>query len=760
MKKRLLTAIGSVCFAMFSIAQTSLPTSSGFPTTTLPTGWTSAGGFTYYSASGNPAPSAKFQATGDKLTIFFSGSPGALTYDIIGNNTGGPWLGTFLTEESVDGITWTTLRTLTGLAATYATTTDMPNSASRYVRFNFSNKVSGNNVGLDNVNLTAGVSTAQQISVKQGTTTIVNGGTYTLSSPVSTMTPTTFTINNIGTVGTLNISGVTITGAAAADYSVASSPSTVAPSGSANMVINFTPSVAGTRMAAINIANDDPTGNPFIINMYGVGGALATEPATQATGLTFSAVKSYRYSGSFTPAAPAPDGGYLILRRNGAAVTDMPVDGVVYQKGDVIGNSKVVASSTSTGFVPTNDVVANTQYYYAVYAYNGTGTYRNYNTTAPLTGSVTTSGSMQPATYYSATVNTADAAFVTELHNKVNPHSIQFYSNYGPLMVSKFYARDTTAGQRVITCVYSGENKVYTEPFDWTSANYSREHTYCHSWMNTVNMVPDNTSLPEYNDFHMLTPTNQIQVNAMRSNYPLGEVVGAPIYTYLGCKVGNDIHGHKVFEPRDSDKGDAARAMLYECITYTGVPYSGPANTDCVYGGGANSWSLPSYISSSIPYGQDQNVLKKWHYQDPPDDLEIARNDYVDSLQGNRNPFIDSVQYVCYIDFSTMTKIPVAIVPCNNSTTGINEVADNSEFMMIAPNPSNGSFMLTYKAVKAQTVSMNLYDLMGRVVYSNETKLSIGYNPIEINITGLSKGIYTFVCVTQTGRQTEKLVIE
>jgi len=273
-------------------------------------------------------------------------------------------------------------------------------------------------------------------------------------------------------------------------------------------------------------------------------------------------------------------------------------------------------------------------------------------------------------------------------------------------------------------------------------------------------MVPDNSSLPEYNDYHMLTPTNQIQVNAMRSNYPLGEVVGTPTYTYLGCKVGFDASGHKVFEPRDSDKGDAARAMLYECIAYTGVPYSGPANTDCVYDGGPNSWSLPSFISTSIPYGQDQNVLKRWHYMDPPDAREIARNDYVDSLQGNRNPFIDSVQYVCYIDFRTMTKIPGAVVPCNNPTTGIEEQNANNDAIFIAPNPSNGNFMITYNAMKSETVRMRMFDMMGRVVYSNTVKVNAGYTPMDISIEGLSKGIYTFECATDTGRKTEKLVIE
>jgi endonuclease I len=750
MKKLLLTTIGSALLVIFSFAQTSLPTSWNFATTTLPTGWTSSGtGFSYYSASGNPAPAAKFAATGDKLTIFFSSSPGNLTYDITGNTFSG---GTFTVEESVNGTTWTTLHNFTAPPSTYSPFTDVPNSASRYIRFNYVNKVTGN-IGLDNVSIALGSTTTQQINVKQGATTIVNGGTFAVSSPVSTSTPTTFTVQNLGTAGTLNISGVTITGPAAADYSVTSFPATVSPASSGSMVIDFVPSASGSRLAAINIANDDPTGNPYIINMYGVGGTLATEPSGQPASLTFSGVKSYHFNAFFTPTPTAE--GYIVLRKTGSPVTDMPVDGTVYTRGDVIGSSKVMYSSNATAFYP-NEVVANTTFYYAVFSYNGPGLYRNYNTTSPLTGSITTPGSMQPATYYNSALTTS-STFVTDLHAKINPHSIQFYSNYGILMVNKFYARDTTANQRVVTCVYSGKNQVYTEPFDFTANDFSREHTYCNSWQPTTNNTPDNTSLPEYNDYHMLTPTNQSLVNSVRSNYPLGEVVGTPISTFMGCKLGYNASGKKVFEPRDSDKGDAARAMLYECICYTGVAYSGPPNTNCVYGG---SWSLPSYISGSIPYGQDQNVLKKWHYQDPPDNFEIARNDYVDSLQGNRNPFIDSVQFVCYIDFSNMTKINSPLIPCNSLVTGIDENASSKDLIMLAPNPNNGNFTLTYITDKSQTVNIKLYDLVGKVVYSTEEKVNNGYNPVEMNVQDLNKGIYIFEFVTPTGRKTEKLIIE
>src|SRR6476620_11039232 len=133
MKKLLLSTIGTAFAVVMSLAQTSLPTSWNFATTTLPSGWSEVNVNTtspsYYSASGNPAPAYKLDATGDKLIIFFASSPGNLTYDLTGNSFSG---GTFAVEESVNGSTWTTLHTFTAPAGVYTSFTDVPNSASRY----------------------------------------------------------------------------------------------------------------------------------------------------------------------------------------------------------------------------------------------------------------------------------------------------------------------------------------------------------------------------------------------------------------------------------------------------------------------------------------------------------------------------------------------------------------------------------------------------------------------------------------------------
>ncbi|MBN8696587.1 MAG: endonuclease [Bacteroidetes bacterium] len=749
--KKIYSLLIAVTITASAFAQAVLPTSWNFATTTLPTGWSETNVNTtsqpYYTGSGNPAPAYKLDATGDILMVNVASTPGNLTYDLTGNSFSG---GTFLIQESANGSTWNTLRTITAPGASYAPYTETLNSASRYVRFYYQNKVSGN-IGLDNVSITAGVSAAQEISIKQGTTTIVNGGTYSFSSPVSTLTPVTFTVYNLG-LAILNVSSASISGPAAADYSVATAtPFTVSGQSNTSLVVNFTPSSSGTRDAILTIANDDVNANPYIINLDGIGGTLATEPTAQATNLTFSNVKSYHITGSYTAASGSPDG-YIILRKTGSAVTDVPIDGTVYKRGDLIGSSQVVAVGNVTGFFP-NNIVANTTYHFAVFAYNGTSTFRNYLTTAPLTGNVTSSGSMQPSNYYN-TVSTSSSSFVTDLHNKINPHTTQFYSNYGPYMVAKFLARDTVNDQRVITCSYSGLNKVYSEPFDWTTNDFAREHTFCQSWMPTVNDA-NFTSRPEYSDYHMIVQANQNNVNGIRSNYPLGEVVGTPTYTYLGCKLGPDANGKTVFEPRDSDKGDAARCMLYQTICYTGVTYAGAPNTNATYGG---SWSLPLTINSTINYAQDQNVLKIWHYQDPPDNWEIARNDYVDSLQGNRNPFIDSANYVCYIDFSTMTKIATPNVPCN--TVGIFDNQKSNDKFLIAPNPTTGNFKILFNSSNNQNLNVNVYDIFGRVVARKQTTVSNGNNTIEMNLEGLSKGLYSIEIVTDSGRKSEKLIID
>jgi len=352
MKKNNAFTLLLVLLSFMGNTQAVLPTSWSFATAILPTGWSESGTLFYTaSTSTNTLPAAmKFDNTGDYLLINFNSNAGNLTYYLTGNSFAG---GTFTVEESNLGTVWTTLHSHTSPpSATYTMFTDVPLATTRFIRFIYTNKVTGN-IGVDDVNITVGAATpAQEINVKQGATTIVSGGTYYASSPVATMTPTTFIIENLGTLNTLNIASATISGTNAADFSVASFPSSVLATATGNLVLNFTPAASGTRTAVLTIASNDADEASYIVNLYGVGGTLATEPSSQATNLAFSNVKTYRINASFTGSAAVD--GYLVLRKKGSPITGVPVDGTVYQRGDIVGDAQVVFSRNATSFTPNN----------------------------------------------------------------------------------------------------------------------------------------------------------------------------------------------------------------------------------------------------------------------------------------------------------------------------------------------------------------------------------------------------------------------
>lgn len=727
------------------------------------TGWTTNIGGTFTYATGQVGLAGKLDIKGEYVQFFSADQIGVVSYYLKGFNAGGAWSGTFKLQESTNGTTFTDLTVFTNnLSSTaYTQYTVTPNSNSRYLKWIFTTKATGNNVGIDEINIAAAPITAQEINIKQGTTTILSGGNSTLfNSAVGTPTTVNFSIENQGTVSPLTITSFSLSGPAAADYTVTAptAPSTVNASSNVALTLAFNPSVSGTRSAVLTINNNDANESAYVINLNGIGGNLATQPSSQPTNLSFSNIKSYRAAASFVAAAGSPNG-YLILKKQSAsAITDVPVDGVSYQVGDAIGSSKVIYAGNANTLGLSN-IYAGLQYQLAIFAYNGSGAFTNYLTTSPLVGGFTALATMQPAMEYSS-LNVNNTNFLTALSAQIYPHTSIFYSNYDETMIKLFTARDTTAGQKVVTCVYSSENYVYTEPFDYSYM--SREHSYCHQWMPTnpadgSGAAPNNVERKEYNDQHHLFPTNQNDVNAVRSNFPMGEVVTVQS-TFLNSRRGQNALGQTVFEPRANHKGDWARAVMYMATAYNG-------QLDAF--GVAQNWKFKNPISGTIAYGQDQNILKKWHYQDLPDSYEISRNDFLDSLQGNRNPFIDSVRYACYIDFSNMTYIanPTYTTgvnfPCYvASTVGVKENAASHFEYVLAPNPTSGEFYLMIDATVAEKFTFNVTDVSGRIVYDRNVDVANGFNNIVVNDLKLTSGIYFVNLMYNNEKIIRKLIIQ
>ncbi len=259
------------------------------------------------------------------------------------------------------------------------------------------------------------------------------------------------------------------------------------------------------------------------------------------------------------------------------------------------------------------------------------------------------------AGYYDA-ITTSSSSFISDLQSRIrSPYTKIPYNNFDETNVANFASWQVDATHRAVRCVYSGEVYTYTPPFAW--GYYSREHTWCHSWMPTYPSESGN----EYSDQHHLFPTNQNDANGVRSNHPLGKVVNVTS-SYLECKYGTDANGNNIFEPRDAHKGDAARALLYMAVRYNGV-----SGYDWTFS------TLSSRLVNSLGETfQDVNLLLQWHRQDPPSKWEVDRNNYVQSIQQNRNPFVDHPEYATYITFWNISKLnPVYATEPANQLSGL-----------------------------------------------------------------------------------------
>jgi endonuclease I len=441
---------------------------------------------------------------------------------------------------------------------------------------------------------------------------------------------------------------------------------------------------------------------------------------------------------TFSAASPAPSG-YLVLRSEGAAPTTAPADGVAFVVGDVIGNAVVMSAGTATTYLQRS-VVANTTYHYAVYSFNGTSTSRNYLQLAPLTGSITSAATME-GTYFSA-INPANTTLITDLQTRVrSPYTKVSYDLFDETMVTEFASREAPGGQRSLLCIYTGQTQNYSGTFAWTpNTIFSREHTWCVSWMPSGG----GTALNEYADQHHLFPVNQNNANAVRSNHPLGEVV-TPISTYLQGTYGLDAAGNNVYEPREIHKGDAARSLLYMSLRYNGVS-------------GFN-WTFNQLNNVILPGlnedPQDLATLLNWHATDAPDAYEIARNDYIQSKQQNRNPFIDHPEWVNYINFNTLTyQIPAAapMLPGVQKAQSVVERAD----VIVWPNPTEFAANLTIDSPVEDVVTFNVFDLTGKLLYTVQSPVMIGSTTIPLNVEALTSGFYVVQVVGESLREEVK----
>jgi len=244
-----------------------LPIAFGGPWNSLPSGFTGSGLGTYSSDLGGDTggSSAKFDTTGDSLTIQFATAPGALTYNLKGNpSSGTATQGTFLVQNSVDGVTYSTHRTVADKNNTDTPYSDILPSTSRYVRFVYQTKTLGN-IQLDKLALAAG-SSAQAVVVSAVPTVFAenaganaSAGSVRIPSAAASDLSVSLSSSNPNAV-TVPASTTVLAGQATATFPIAAVDN-AASDGSRSVTITATATATGYEAGTVQltVTDDEPS---------------------------------------------------------------------------------------------------------------------------------------------------------------------------------------------------------------------------------------------------------------------------------------------------------------------------------------------------------------------------------------------------------------------------------------------------------------------------------------------------------------------
>ena len=263
----------------------------------------------------------------------------------------------------------------------------------------------------------------------------------------------------------------------------------------------------------------------------------------------------------------------------------------------------------------------------------------NYSATLKMVGAATG--------YYGAANTISAAALRSSLHGIIDDHNKVSYTGIWAVIAQA--EQDPMNSSRVLE-IY--KNASYVKA---TSGNnfYNREHT----WPKSLGFPDDGSTNLPYSDGHHLFASD-ITYNSARGNKYFGNCAsGCTEYaTQLNFNQGGGSGSYPgnsnwtnstIWQTWSKRKGDVARAIFYMDVRYEGGNHGGTGNaepdlrlTDTA------SLITQSNGNATVAYMGLLSVILQWHIDDPVDDREVLRNQFVFNAQGNRNPFIDRPEWV------------------------------------------------------------------------------------------------------------------
>lgn len=327
-----------------------------------------------------------------------------------------------------------------------------------------------------------------------------------------------------------------------------------------------------------------------------------------------------------------------------------------------------------------------------------------------------------------------------------NPLLNELVESYKPVITNSYgEARDILFGiidknNGAVECIYSGHqinlpNGVDPTEFlfqNGTPNGINTEHTFPQSMGAGFGQARV--------DLHHLFPA-RVAVNTARGSLPFTDISDFETDTwyYLNQEQGNIPSNNKdaysegtnaQFEPRESVKGDIARAMFY---FYT--MYKNQADNE-----------------NSTFFSSQQSRLCQWHYQDPADQNEINRTNLIAVYQDNLpNPFVLDCTLAarCYCE-------PNPACPIITSTSEL----DSRHEIKIFPNPvKNQTVQIDFGNNEVGAYRFNIWSPNGSAYF---TKM-VQYNgqATHVDLSNLAPSIYFYQILNAKGSivSTSKLLI-
>ena len=91
----------------------------------------------------------------------------------------------------------------------------------------------------------------------------------------------------------------------------------------------------------------------------------------------------------------------------------------------------------------------------------------------------------------------------------------------------------------------------------------------------------------------------------------------------------------------------------------------------------------------------------------------------------------------------------------------LNPISETTTELTLYPNPANNHFTVNVTSPEAQTVEVSILYLSGQIVQQQSVQMKAGYNPVEMDASMLSPGVYLLQVQAPYGYyETQKLVIE